>query len=230
VADDDALVTVGIPPRAPETGFGYIHAAQGQTGDASFLVESFKEKPDAATAREYFTAGGYYWNAGIFVWRAQTFTEMLKRHAPELAHAIDDVVDAWFTSGVVDSNLWDAVPRIAIDYALLEPAADAGNVRVVPAAFQWWDLGTWPSIVELATKTGGEALSLGARGTVTSLNSENCFVHQSAGSNRAYALLGVKDIIVVDTGDVTMIADSRAAQDVKSLVVEMEKAGRVNLI
>ena len=144
-ADSQAIVTLGMMPTRPETGYGYI-AAQGEA-DAKGIckVEAFKEKPDVETAKGYLAAGNYFWNAGIFVWNADTITNATRRYAPQIAGVMDELEPALFTDKEAEElkRLFPTCEKISIDYAVMEKAED---IFVLPAEFGWSDLGSWGSL------------------------------------------------------------------------------------
>ena len=147
-ADSQAIVTLGMMPTRPETGYGYI-AAQGEA-DAKGIckVEAFKEKPDVETAKGYLAAGNYFWNAGIFVWNADTITNAIRRYAPQIAGVMDELEPALFTDKEAEElkRLFPTCEKISIDYAVMEKAED---IFVLPAEFGWSDLGSWGSTLSL---------------------------------------------------------------------------------
>lgn len=214
------LVTVGVPPRAPDTSLGYIHAPATDSATPYRDVREFREKPTDQTAREYAQSPEYFWNAGMFIWRARSFVDALQAHAPELAASCGEVARLWQERGAIDEEAWARVPRISIDYALCEAAARVGLMRMVPATFDWWDLGTWPNITEFVN-----GAQLSDDSVVARLRSPECFVHQSAGAERRVALLGVSDLIVVDVGDVLLVADKQAVSGMKDLIGLLSSLG-----
>jgi len=224
------LVTIGIPPRGADTGLGYIHAPALAGADVA-AVESFREKPDLETAQGYVDSGEYLWNAGIFAWRADTFATQLAAHAPELAAGVEPVVAGVAADGTLDVDVWEQVPKISIDYALAEPAASADAVSVVAADFGWWDLGTWPTVAAFEASDGAAA---SADASVAQLDSEGCYVRRVASANGEarprIALLGVKDLIVIDTGDAILITSQEHGSDVKKLVGELPGLGWDELV
>ncbi|MBI5937527.1 MAG: mannose-1-phosphate guanylyltransferase/mannose-6-phosphate isomerase [Betaproteobacteria bacterium] len=218
------LATFGILPTAPETGFGYIEIDQGRPlGDAAFMAKRFVEKPDAATAERYVTSGQYYWNSGMFCFRADAILAALAEHASELLHQAEA---CWAASRVVpprdgiaveiDSAAFGALPNISIDYAVMEKA---NNVAVVPADFGWSDIGSWNAISDLVeadaegNRVVGEAILVDAR---------NTFVQSE---NRLVAAVGVHDLLIVDTPDAVLVADRARAQDVRHIVSHLKANG-----
>ncbi|MEO7070818.1 MAG: mannose-1-phosphate guanylyltransferase [Nostocoides sp.] len=225
VARGGLVVTIGIEPTYPATGFGYIRAGATISGrPTARTVEQFVEKPDAATAERYVADGSYRWNAGMFVVRAGVLLDLLREWHPELADGLRAIAA---DPGLVDSH-WDALTRIAIDYAIAEPAAAAGRVAVVPGTFAWDDIGDFASLARLAPAGGaGEGLRvLGDAALVTSVDSTGFVV---PGSGRAVAVVGLTDVVVVDTGDALLVTTRERAQDVTSVVDALKAAGRTDL-
>ncbi|MCV2488577.1 sugar phosphate nucleotidyltransferase [Geodermatophilus sp. YIM 151500] len=225
-ARPDALVTLGIVPTAPATGFGYVQrgapleAGAGGVGVAE--VASFREKPDRATAEGYLAAGGYLWNSGMFVWRAATVLDALAEHLPESAAGLRRVTDA--PAGAerdrVLAEVFPTLPRISVDYAVLEPAsADPGRVLVVDLDVDWLDVGSWPALAgTLPADEAGNAV----RGAVVLVDSAgNVVVSDEA--DHLVALVGVRDSVVVHTADVTMVCPIGDAERVKELLAEVER-------
>ncbi|HET7399819.1 MAG TPA: sugar phosphate nucleotidyltransferase [Intrasporangium sp.] len=222
------LVTIGITPTRPATGFGYIRqgASLGVPGAPSGCrVEAFVEKPDAATAAGYVADGRYKWNAGMFVVRAATLLELLAEGHPEMARVLRAIAAAPERLG----ELWPTLDRVAIDHAVAEPAAAAGRVAVVPADFGWDDVGDFGSLAPLLAATaevGGVRVVTGA---------EHVLAHDatglvSAGSGRLVAVLGLADVVVVDTPDALLVTTCSRAQDVKKVVDALVEQGRSDLL
>jgi mannose-1-phosphate guanylyltransferase len=221
------LVTIGIQPSYAETGYGYICAGReiaGHDGLRVHEVEQFKEKPDLETAAAYVASGRYLWNASMFVWQAATLMDEMRRHLPDLAQALGRIAAAWDTSdrARVMAETWPAIADVTIDQGILEKS---DRVAVVPADFGWTDLGDWHGFGNVTAADAGanvavntEVLARDARGTVV------------MGNGRLVALLGVEDIVVVDTDDALLICDRNRAQDVKLLVDELRKRGSTHLI
>lgn len=144
-ADSQAIVTLGMKPTRPETGYGYIAALGEADAKGICKVEAFKEKPDVETAKGYLAAGNYFWNAGIFVWNADTITNAIRRYAPQIAGVMDELEPALFTDKEAEElkRLFPTCEKISIDYAVMEKAED---IFVLPAEFGWSDLGSWGSL------------------------------------------------------------------------------------
>ncbi len=218
------LVVVGIPPRWPETGYGYIEFPRGtKSGTEALPVRRFHEKPELANARRYLAAGNFYWNSGMFFWRADVLLDQLRRHLPRTATVLASLPR--FGSRRFSTALKQAFPRcdnISIDYAVLEKA---GHVSGIAAAdFGWNDVGSWNAVYELLPRD--------ACGNVTApdsicLDSHNNFVNARG---KVVALLGVQDLIVVDTPDALLVAARDRAQRVGEIVKALEKLERHDLL
>jgi mannose-1-phosphate guanylyltransferase len=210
------IVTFGIHARHPHTGYGYVRRGaplEHKGRSKAFVVEAFEEKPDLPTAEAYVAGGAHYWNSGIFVWTAETVLQGLATHRPAIAQAVERIVAAWDGPDreQVLAAEFEAAERISIDYALLEHADD---VAVIQAEFEWSDVGSWSAIPDLyGQDEGGNTL----REAPTLLrDAEGCLVQGEEG--RLVALLGVKDLVVVQTRDATLIAHRDRVQEVKALV------------
>ncbi len=236
VAADPAerrVVTIGIDPTGPSTAFGYIRpgAALAVPGAPSALaVQRFVEKPDAAAAARYVEQG-YRWNAGMFVARADVLLGLLAEHRPDLHAGLVEIAAAWDTPdrlAVLDA-IWPTLEKVAVDYAVAEPAAEAGRVAVVPADIGWDDVGDFAALTDLVP--GEEPLRIlgpaeqvladlpdGARGLVV------------PGTGRVVAVLGLDDVIVIDTPDAVLVTTRARAQDVKQAVARLQAAGRLDLL
>lgn len=192
-ADSQAIVTLGMMPTRPETGYGYI-AAQGEA-DAKGIckVEAFREKPDVETAKGYLAAGNYFWNAGIFVWNADTITNAIRRYAPQIAGVMDELEPALFTDKEAEElkRLFPTCEKISIDYAVMEKAED---IFVLPAEFGWSDLGSWGSLRTLLPQDEAGNAKVGGR--VDMYNCRNCVVH--AAEEKRVVLEGLEGYIVAE--------------------------------
>ena len=221
VADTGLLVTVGITPAFPSTGFGYIHAGEPLEGfPTARAVRDFVEKPDEATAEGYLAAGEHLWNAGMFVVRAAVLLDLLAENHPELAAGLRAI--AADRSRL--EEIWPGLTKIAIDHAVAEPAARAGRVAVVPGAFAWDDIGDFAA---LAGQLPGEALKvLGEADLVQAHDSSGLLV---PGSGRVVAVLGMEDVVVVDTEDAVLVTTLAQAQRVRAVVDQLKAQGRQHL-
>jgi mannose-1-phosphate guanylyltransferase len=218
--ESDALVTIGIEPTHPETGYGYIqYADEGSENDApeAHPVRTFAEKPDLATAERFLDSGDFLWNSGMFIWRTDSILDHLQRHLPDV-HAAFAPVEEAVRSADADA-IHDAVaeafrrtPKISIDYGVMEPAAADGHVYVVPGSFGWSDVGDWRAVYELLDKDkAGNAVE----GNVIVHNTSRCYVRSQ---DRLIVLVGVHDAAVVDTGDAVLVCNLESTQQVKNIV------------
>ncbi len=219
------IVVLGIQPRWAETGYGYIEFPEGVKpgGRSAQRVVSFREKPDASTAEQFLAAGNFYWNAGMFFWKTSVLLDSLRRFLPKTAQLLAGLPP--FTSRKFSESLAGVFPKcdnISIDYAVLERAS---NVTGIPAGdIGWNDVGSWNAVYELHKRDAqGNALR-----SVSIVESSSGNYIDAEG--KLVALLGVKDLIVVDTPDALLIADRSRAQEVGELVKRLEKAGREDLL
>lgn len=233
VARQGYIVTIGITPTEASTAFGYIGPGTALAVDgapSALAVQRFVEKPDADTAAAY-VAAGYRWNAGMFVARADVLLDQLAEHRPELHDRITKIATAWDTLGreAVLAELWPTLEKIAIDYAVAEPAAAVGRVAVVPADLGWDDLGDFDALYPLpAGHPDNPAVKvLGDPGRVLATDSDGLVV---ADGGRLVAVLGLDDIVVVDTPDAVLVTTRSRAQDVKGLVARLQEQGRTDLL
>jgi mannose-1-phosphate guanylyltransferase len=217
----DHIVTFGIPPTFPSTGYGYIHYAEDKarkvSGERFFPVLEFKEKPDVATAEGFLADGSYLWNSGMFLWRADTFARKLKKHAPEFYPYWERMLGALKKKDKKALlRVFEEIPALSIDYALMEKAK---GVLVTKGDFGWSDVGAWSSLFDVWPKDeAGNAL----RGETVALDSGNCLVHSPG---KLTVLIGVKDLIVIDTGDALLICRKDLDQKVKDIVEILKKGG-----
>jgi mannose-1-phosphate guanylyltransferase len=221
----NALVTFGIVPNFGHTGLGYIHRGEALAGfKSAFKVQAFKEKPDKATADRYVESGRYYWNSGMFVWRADTVLGELQRLLPESHKGLTQIADAWGTPQQSDvlKSVYPKLPKISIDYAIMEPASQGkgdSQVVVVEMPVQWLDIGSWPALAEtLPTDDHDNAIDASA---CVYLDSDGNIV-VSHDPDHLVSMIGVSDMIIVHTKDVTMVCPKRDAQRVKELVAKVK--------
>lgn len=219
LAEAGRLVTFGVTPTHPETGYGYIQAGQALVS-GGYDVARFVEKPDLPTAQSYLAHGGYYWNSGMFMFKASVFLQELKRWVPDVMQACKEAVATgkhdmdFFRAG---AEAFAASPSISVDYAVMEKTDLAA---VVPLDAGWNDVGAWSSVWQVSEKDeDGNA----TQGDVMTQNSHGNLVHAS---HRLVTLLGVNDLVVVETSDAVMVTHKDKAQDVKQLVDRLNAAGR----
>lgn len=229
VARTGRLVTVGIEPDRPATGFGYVRAGAALDvagAPSASVVEEFVEKPDASTASQYLASGRYRWNAGMFVVRAATLLDLFDLYRPELGAGLRRLGRVWDTAereGEL-AAVWPTLERVAIDYAVAEPAAAAGRVAVVPGAFGWDDVGDFRAVSSVLAPAPVQVLGAGK----VVVSDATGLVAADAG--RLVALLGLDDVVVVDTPDVLLVAHRSRAQEVKGFVDRLEAEGRTDLL
>jgi mannose-1-phosphate guanylyltransferase len=210
----DALVTIGIEPTYPATGYGYIQydgaADESDAALQAYPVRTFAEKPDQSTAERFIDAGDFLWNSGMFIWRADTILDQVERHLPDAYEAFAPVREA--ESEVDTETLTQAFqnsPRISIDYGVME---QADTVYVVPGTFDWNDVGDWRAVYDLSDKDEhGNVIE----GNVIVQDSSRCLVQTE---DRLVVLVGIHDKVVVDSGDAVLVCDRENAQQVKQVV------------
>ncbi|WP_420559615.1 mannose-1-phosphate guanylyltransferase/mannose-6-phosphate isomerase [Tepidicaulis sp.] len=220
LAGEGQLVTFGIVPTAPETGYGYIRRGESADQEGGYKVEAFVEKPDSATAASYLADGGYYWNAGIFMFRADRILEEMDAFCPDIcakARAALGVSQRDLDFIRLDKTAFEACPSDSIDYAVMEHTRHAA---VVPVDMKWNDIGSWSALWEIGEKDEAGNVHLG---DVINVDSRNTYVRAEKG---LVATLGVEDLVVVETGDVVMVAARDRVQDVKKIVQRLAEEGR----
>lgn len=205
VAQEQYLVTLGIPPTRPETGYGYIKVRPAQSsGKKSFIVEKFTEKPDLAKAKKFLASGQYFWNSGMFIWRADQILTEFSIHLPAVYEKIFNHPDTRVR------RAWSTLPNISVDYAILEKA---DQVAMVPAqGMGWSDVGSWESLHELLPKDKNGNIF---KGHVIPVAVEDSLVY---GDDRPIAVVGVKDVVIVDTPDALLVCRRDQTQNVRDVV------------
>jgi mannose-1-phosphate guanylyltransferase len=230
VASEDFLVTLGITPSYPATGYGYIRQGKelGQyQGLKAYQVRTFTEKPDLEKAKEMLASGEYSWNSGMFIWKTEAILEEISRQMPDLDSTLSLIKEAWDTERRESTirEVWPGIQPQTIDFGIME---NARQVAVIPAqGLEWNDVGSWEALYDLLPiddngniVQGSQHLSLETTGTI---------VH-GAENPRTVVTIGVKDLIVVDTGEILLICDRSQAQAVRQAVKMLEDAGRTDLI
>ncbi|MBP2437527.1 mannose-1-phosphate guanylyltransferase [Microbacterium amylolyticum] len=232
-AREGYIATIGIQPSEPAVGFGYIKTGQELIIDEApmaALVERFVEKPDLETARQYFADRSYLWNAGMFISRADVLLEELRINEPELHDGLVEIAAAWDTDArdeVVD-RVWPTLKKIAIDYAVAEPAADKGRLAVIPGQFDWDDVGDFASLWTLIS--GGVRDGVTVLGENTNVLSDDASALVVSQTDRVVALIGVENVIVVDTPDALLVTTPEHAQRVKSAVNALHDRGQDDVL
>jgi mannose-1-phosphate guanylyltransferase len=227
VARTGYVVTIGIEPTFPATGFGYIRVGdplEVEGAPHGRQVRSFVEKPDETTAQAFLDTGEYHWNAGMFVVRATVLLDLLADFHPKLAAGLRDIA----AEPTRLAELWPGLTNVAIDHAVAEPAASVGRVAVVPGRFSWDDVGDFASLGSLLPNVGSAPglKILGEVGLVLAQDTTGVVI---PGSGRTVAVLGLDNIVVVDTPDAVLVTTRERAQDVKILTAQLKSSGRANL-
>ncbi|KAH9832272.1 mannose-1-phosphate guanylyltransferase [Rhodofomes roseus] len=234
VARKDYLVTIGIAPSHPSTGFGYVRLGEKlgfPEAPNARLVSSFKEKPDARTAAAYIKTGSYRWNAGMFVTKAAFLMQLLKEYKPELHDGLQRIAQCWDDEKLrqrVLEETWPGLEKIAIDHAVAEPAALDRRVAVVPATFGWDDVGDFSSLADLLPAESNQPRILGDASLVLTEQAAGGIV--VPGSGRLVSLLGVDDLVIVDMPDTLLVTTRARSQEVKRLVKKCKDAGFKHLL
>jgi len=220
-ASGDSLVTFGIRPAYPETGYGYIEAGEPLAdGAGARRVRRFVEKPDRPTAERYLAAGNFLWNSGIFFFRARALIAALERFAPDILAACRAAIERRTDSPDFlrpDGAAFAAAPKNSIDYAVMEKAED---IAVVPADFGWSDIGSWSAVWDVVQRDG---MGNAALGEVLAEDCRGCLFHTDG---PAIAAVGVADLVVVSTADAVLVIPRARAQEVKRIVERLEAEGR----
>ena len=229
-AQDDYLVTLGITPNRPATGYGYIQTGEhlGAYGGLEvYRVLSFKEKPDEAQARAMLESGDHAWNSGMFVWKTKNILAEFERQMPELSAQLSDIAAGWGTpqEAEIIARIWPTLVPQTIDYGIMEGAR---QVIVIPApSLDWKDVGTWDSLFEVISPNkdgniviGGQHIGLDTRGSLVYMNQER----------RLIVTIGVEDLVVVDTGDVLLVCKKDQAQKVRQVVNQLKETNHQSYV
>lgn len=221
----DALVTIGIPPTRPETGYGYIHVGEPTVVAGVSHVLEFKEKPDLATALDYVRSGRYVWNSGMFFWRTEALRSAMLAVLPDVGSAIDALTDDLATQNTHHmSEVFHALPDISIDYGVMERSH---NVHVVPATFPWDDVGSWDALERMRPLDAAQNV---VDGEVTVVDTEGSIVVNAHGGSHTVTTVGLRDTVVVVTPDATMVCPKDRAQDVKRIVTQLRSQDRHDIL
>jgi len=218
-AHPENIVTIGLQPDRPHTGFGYI-----QVGDLFAEAESLKvhrvsqfvEKPDLKMAESYLAAGGYLWNASYFLWKTQTMREALTRHQPDIAKRLKNIENHWGDRKVLNRE-YRLMPAIAIDYVIEQ----LSSVLVVPADFGWDDVGSWDNLYNILARE--YSLNNVEHGNHIGIDDENCLIFAN---DKLITTLGLKNIVIVDTPDALFVCSKDRAQDVKAIIERLKLEGK----
>ena len=222
VAKGGNLVTLGITPTFPSTGYGYIKFDKSESTLDKKVIE-FKEKPDEATAKKYVSSGEYSWNSGMFVWQASVILDEFKKHLSDVYECLSKIGDALGTADEksVISKVYPTIPSISIDYGIMEKS---DKVRVISAEMGWNDVGSWDNLGVLYDEDGSGNITAG---DFLGIDTENCITYSN---KRLITTIGVSDLIIVETEDAVMVIDKNRAQDVKKIVDILKEQGKDELL
>ena len=234
-ASGDVMVVLGIEPTRAETGYGYIETGDDAPGE-SLHVRRFTEKPSRNRAEEFVAAGNYFWNSGMFLWSARTLANAVREHLPETAPLLEEIAACFGTDRFDDvfAELYPQCENISVDYAILEPRSAKGEhhsrLYCLPAEFGWNDLGSWESLYEYQVETrlrGDEEGNVAETGGLITLDACDNYVFSP---KKFVALVGVQDLIIVETEDALLITKRSQSQDVGKIVKELAATGQIELI
>jgi mannose-1-phosphate guanylyltransferase len=235
-AAGDNIVVLGIEPSRAETGYGYIETGDFIEDETALHVRRFIEKPNQNRAEEFVAAGNYYWNSGMFLWSARTLANAVREHLPETAPLLESIAAAYGTPQFeeVFHNLYPKCENISVDYAVLEPRSAKGehlsHLYCLPAEFSWNDLGSWASLYEyqLETRLRGDGEgNVSDTGGHLGIDAMNNYIFSP---KKFVALVGVENLVIVDTEDALLIAHRDHSQDVGKIVKELTSTGREDLV
>jgi mannose-1-phosphate guanylyltransferase len=221
------LVTIGIEPDRPETGYGYI---QGETslvekisGKEGYSVKAFKEKPDAETAKEFLNDGNYYWNSGMFIWSAKTILDEFEKHLPDMYQLVTKANEGLYESKHKDSidQFYHSCESISIDYGIMEHAKD---VFVVPGEFGWNDVGSWTAVYDLGEKDGSGNVINTSNSTFS--DTKNSYVYSESG--KMISMVGLDNVAVVETDNAILVCNLDRAQNVKDIVEQLKADNKLH--
>jgi len=227
-AATNKIVTIGIKPTYPSTGFGYIRQGEPldiEAAPSAYQVAEFVEKPEAEVAKRYIAAGNYFWNAGMFVAPVRLLLQHLHTNEPALFDGVTKIAKAieHGKDHETMSEVWPTLPKTAIDYAVAEPAAEAGDVAVIPGDFLWDDVGDFAAIARLHPAANESGVTvIGETPRVYADDADGVVVTDTS---RVIALIGVEDIVVVDTPDALLVTTTKHAQSVKQAVESIKERG-----
>ena len=232
LAATNKIVVIGIEPTEPSVGFGYIRVGDALDvagAPSAAAVRQFVEKPNIRVAKKYVESGEYLWNAGMFIAPAQLLLDVLAKTEPQLHASILELAEIWDTPGRTKAinKIWPTLKKVAIDYSVAEPAAEEGLVAVVPGRFDWHDVGDFAAIAELQSQGRKGNLAVLGNAKVLADSSNGILVSET---NRLIALIGLDDIIVVDTPDALLVTNKENAQRVKALVDALRATGHSEVL
>ncbi len=220
-AEEDNLVTFGIKPNYPATGYGYIEAGQKIDGK-SFFVKQFKEKPDLETAEAFLKAGNFFWNSGMFMWKIETILQAYQDYLPEIIPVLKKINAKWDAEGLSAdfSEEYALMPKVPVDIGIMEKAEKR---VVIPVDYGWSDVGSWKALYDVSQKDENNNV-LKCKNEI--INSKNNYIN----SKKFVALIGIDNLVVIDSGDALLIASKERSEDVKKIVEKLKKDGKEELL
>lgn len=232
LAATDKIVVIGIEPTEPSVGFGYIKTGEALSvpnAASALQVEKFVEKPKLDRAKKYVESGKYLWNAGMFIAPASLLLAQLAKSEPELHASILELAEAWDTKDkeATIKRVWPSIKKVAIDYSIAEPSAEAGMVAVIPGRFSWHDVGDFAAIAELQSQGRKNNLAVLGSARVLSDSASGILVSDT---KRMIAVIGLDDVIIVDTPDALLVTNKENAQKVKALVDSLKATGHDEIL
>ena len=226
VEDDENIVTIGITPNYPETGYGYINFKKGVSPHEItnvYEVLRFVEKPDLERAKQYLTSGEYLWNSGIFIWKVSTILKCFEDFLPEIYTGLKEIETTIYTEKYLEilKKVFSEIPSESIDYGIMEKAK---NIYVIPGNFGWDDVGSWLSLERINnTNQDGNIIS----GNVVTVKTKNSIIQ---GSKKLIATIGLEDIIIVDTDDALLICNKDNTQEVKEVIANLKASNKTEYL
>ena len=217
-SNNDAIITLGIQPTRPDTGYGYIESSGEKVDGEVEKVNSFREKPDIDTAKSYLEEGNYFWNAGIFVWSVKTILNAFQNNANDILEVLSKDLSKYNTDEEQDyiDKVYPQTPKISVDYAILERA---NNVLTIPADIGWSDLGTWNALYSFLDKDENDSVVVGDNTVL--IETEGCMVRSDA--EKLLVIKGLKDYIIIDEQDVLLVYPKSEEQEIKALKKSLNK-------
>ena len=222
-AEGDNLVTMGIRPSYPETGYGYIKYIKEEKHGHAYKVDKFVEKPSLETAREYLGSGDYLWNAGMFVWKISTIFNMFEQHLPDMKEGLDRIGEAVGTPAQEETllQLFPELESISIDYGIMEKAR---SIYTIPGDFGWDDVGSWLATARIRTVNEDNNV---IGGNVVTIDTKDCIIE---GSDKLIAAVGLRDTVIVDTEDAILICEKGRTADIKKVLAALRDGGHEEVL
>jgi len=218
----ESLITIGIEPTHPETGYGYIQIGDEQEENSNvFNVKTFAEKPNIQTAVRFIEDGSFYWNSGMFIWKAKTIINKIEKHLPELYNGLMKIKEALVENGnkEIIAKIYNEIESISIDYGIMEKAE---NVKVLKGSFGWSDVGSWNEIYRLKEETNSDRKGNVIEAKSINIDTTGCYI-SSDDSDKLIATIGLSDLSIIDTTDALLITPLNRSQDVKDIVEKIKE-------